>query len=257
MGRFHLFEFEDLEWFPDFLRNYGTDYLQFVSAKTGMFTPVIPLIEEALFKSDSSTIVDLGSGGGGALVDLTQELKKKFPELKIILTDFYPNLPAFQSLSEKSENIDYSTAKVDARRVPPGLKGLRTMFLSFHHFKPHDAHKILQNAVDSGSAIAIFEGQERSVPGFIGMLLSPIFVLLTTPFIRPFKWGRIIFTYLIPVVPLFVLWDGLVSVLRTYSVKEMKALVAGLKGGENYKWNIGKRKSGPGKILYLQGFPGN
>ncbi len=255
MGRLHLFEFEDLAWFPDFLRNYGTDYLQFVSAKTGMFKPVIPLIEEALVKSETRTIVDLGSGGGGGLIDLNPELKKKFPDLKIILTDFYPNLPAFKELNEKTNNIDYNTAPVDARRVPPDLKGLRTMFLSFHHFKPEDAQVILQNAVDSGSAIAIFEGQERSITGLIGMLFAPVFVLLSTPFIRPFKWGRIIFTYLVPVVPLFVLWDGLVSVLRTYSVKEMEALVEGLQGRGNFDWQIGKRKSGPAKILYLQGIP--
>ena len=65
--------------------------------------------------------------------------------------------------------------------------------------------------------------------------------------------GRIVFTYLIPIVPLFVLWDGVVSSFRTYSVKEMKALVANLNGGDNYDWDIGKVKSGPGVILYLLG----
>ncbi|SHM52145.1 hypothetical protein SAMN04488057_1026 [Cyclobacterium lianum] len=37
MGRIHLFEFEDLEWFPAFLRDYGTDFLQFLSNKTKMY----------------------------------------------------------------------------------------------------------------------------------------------------------------------------------------------------------------------------
>ena len=85
------------------------------------------------------------------------------------------------------------------------------------------------------------------------MLFSPISVLLTTPLIKPFKIGRIVFTYFIPIVPLFVLWDGLVSAFRTYSVKEIKALVKSLEGNEFYDWDIDRLKSGPGVILYLLG----
>ncbi|WP_422861061.1 hypothetical protein [Flagellimonas sp. W118] len=103
--------------------------------------------------------------------------------------------------------------------------------------------------------IGIFEGQERSIPSILAMLFSPISVLLTTPFIRPFKIGRLIFTYLIPVVPLFVLWDGIVSSLRTYSVKEMNALVDQLNDKESFEWEIKRVKSGPGVILYLLGIP--
>jgi hypothetical protein len=57
------------------------------------------------------------------------------------------------------------------------------------------------------------------------MFLSPLSVLITTPFIRPFKIGRIIFIYIIPITLLFVWWDGIVSSLRTYSVKKMKGLI--------------------------------
>ena len=85
------------------------------------------------------------------------------------------------------------------------------------------------------------------------MIFSPISVLLTTSFIHPFKIGRIIFTYFIPIVPLLVLWDGIVSSLRTYSVDEMNALIASLNNKETFNWEVGKVKSGPGKILYLLG----
>lgn len=253
MGRIHLFEFEDQDWFPTFLRNYMTDFLQFLSNKTGLFKPVVAIIEETLRKSNTATIIDLGSGGGGALVGLNQDLKKKIPDLKIIMTDYFPNLTAFEHTKKLADNFDYESEPVDARNVPSELKGLRTQFLSFHHFKPIDAKLILQNAIDSKSSIAIFEAQERSVPSILAMLFSPISVLLTTPFIRPLKLGRIIFTYLIPVVPLFVLWDGVVSSLRTYSIQEMNDLIEQLKGNEKYNWEVGKLKSGPGKILYLIG----
>lgn len=253
MGRIHLFEFEDQKWFPSFLRNYGTDFLQFLSNKTKMYKPIIPHLKQALEKSDTNQIIDLGSGGGGGLLWLNSELKKEVPSLKLTLTDYYPNIPAFEYTKKQADNFEYISVPIDARSVPTELKGFRTQFLSLHHFRPKDAKLILQNAVDSNSGIAIFEAQERSIPSIIAMIFSPISVLLTTPFIRPFKLGRIIFTYLIPIVPLFVLWDGIVSSLRTYSVKEMNTLVDQLDHSDSYDWNIGKMKSGPGVILYLIG----
>ena len=124
-----------------------------------------------------------------------------------------------------------------------------------HHFKPNDAKLILQNAIDSNTGIAIFEAQERTIPSILAMLFSPISVLVTAPFIKPFKIGRIIFTYLIPIIPIVTLWDGVVSSLRTYSIKEMTELVNQLDNKDNFYWDINKVKSGPGNILYLLGTP--
>lgn len=253
MRRIHLFEFEDQKWFPGFLRNYGTDFLQFLSNKTKWYKPIIPVIKKGLKKSNTNQIIDLGSGGGGGLIWLNSELKKDIPNLRIILTDYYPNIPAFEFTKKQSGNFDFIKTPVDARNVPAALKGLRTQFLSLHHFKPADAAQIIQNAVDSNSAIGIFEAQERSIPSVLAMLFSPLSVLFATPFIKPFKIGRIVFTYLIPVVPLFVLWDGVVSSLRTYSVKEMNNLISGLSNKEHFDWEVRRIKSGPGVILYLLG----
>jgi hypothetical protein len=253
MSRIHLFELEDQKWFPTFLRDYGTDFLQFLSNKTKMYKPVLPVIAKGLKKSGTNQIIDLGSGGGGGLIWLNSELLKEFPDLKITLTDFYPNKSAFELTKKKSDNFDYILTPVDARDVPEELDGLRTQFLSLHHFKPKDAKRILQNAVDAGKSIAIFEAQERSFFSILAMLFSPISLLLTTPFIRPFKIGRIIFTYLIPIMPLFVLWDGVVSSLRTYSVKEMNQLVESLNNSDQFDWEINRVKSGPAVVLYLLG----
>ena len=237
MSRIHLFEFEDLSWFPSFLRNYMTDFLQFLTNKTKLFQPVIPIIEKGIKKSETNSVIDLGSGGGGGLLWISEALQKENPDLQIIMTDLYP----------------YITDPVDARDIPDKLKGLRTQFLSLHHFRPDDVKKILQNAIDTKQNIAIFEGQERSFASILAMMFSPITVLLVTPFIKPFSFGRLIFTYLIPLVPIFVLWDGIVSSLRTYSIKEMEHLVNELENKDQFDWEIGRKKSGPGVNLYLLG----
>ncbi|MBT8292166.1 MAG: hypothetical protein KJN70_02740, partial [Eudoraea sp.] len=221
--------------------------------KTKMYRPVVSILEKGLKKCNENRILDLGSGGGGGLLWLNSELKRTIPDLKILLTDYYPNIPAFEYTLKQANNFEFVTQSIDARNVPKELKGFRTMFLSLHHFKPKDARQILQNAVDSNSSIGIFEAQERSFPSLLAMFFSPLTVLLTTPFIRPFKFGRILFTYFIPIVPLFVWWDGIVSSIRTYSVKEMNELVEDLDNKESFNWEINRIKSGPGIILYLLG----
>jgi len=36
------------------------------------------------------------------------------------------------------------------------------------------------------------------------------------------SWVQILFTYVVPILPLLIFWDGLVSQLRTYSVQELE-----------------------------------
>ncbi|MFN4764030.1 hypothetical protein ACKGJN_12955 [Gillisia sp. Q332] len=244
---------KDLNWFPDFLRDYGTDFLQFLSNLTNMFHPIIIILQKGLEKSGTYQIIDLGSGGGGPLPKLNKTLKKHNPGLKISLTDYFPNIDALELAKGKSDNIGYIKTPVDARNLPNHLKGLRTFFLTFHHFKPEGAKIILQNAVGSKSPIAIFEGQERSFVSLLAMFLSPVSVLLTSLFIKPFKLGRLLFTYIIPLVSLFVWRDGIVSSLRTYSEEKMNDMINELKNKDDFEWEVGRIRSGPGFILYLLG----
>ncbi len=255
MKRKQLFEFEDQSWFPGFLRNYLTDFLQFISNQFDIYKNVTPLLSELVKKEGNNTIIDLASGGGGGLYRLSNRLQEEHRGLKIILTDYYPNLKAFEYVHKQSNLFSYETQSIDARKVPNHLKGVRTQFLSLHHFREEDAVQILQNAVDSKSPIALFESQERNVPSVLAMLFSPINVLLMTPFIKPFSIGRIIFTYLIPLVPLFVMLDGILSALRTYTIPEMNELISRVNGYENFEWKVGRQKSGPAGILYLIGSP--
>lgn len=220
-----------------------------------MFVPLIPWIERGLQSSGTNQLIDLASGGGGGILSLNEELVSKNPSATILLTDFFPNIQAFEYTVSQASNIEFYPEPIDARSVPRDLEGLRTQFLSLHHFRPKDAIQILENAVTAHQPIFIAEGQERSLPSFLAMFFSPITVLLTTPFIRPFNLGRILFTYLIPIVPIFVWWDGMVSCLRTYSEKEMKGLIEQVPHQEQFNWEVGRVKSGPAYLLYLLGTP--
>lgn len=256
MKRIHAFEFGDFTWFPKKFRDYSTDYLQYASDTLDIYECIIPIIKKGIESSGNHTVVDTGSGGGGGFVKIAGRLKKSFPDLKIILSDYYPNLDAFKKTKAKQpDTFEYVESSVNAMDVPPDLKGFRTQFLSMHHFKPTDAKAILQNAIDHNQAIGIFEAHQRDTGNIVRMLFSPLAVLLMTPFIKPFKFDRIIFTYLIPVLPLVALWDGVISVLRTYTVTELKQMIIELRNHQRFNWEVDIAKGKRNEILYLLGIP--
>lgn len=256
MKRIQAFEFEDLAWFPKNLRNYATDFLQFGANTFDMYNPVINLLKKGIEHAGNNTIIDVASGGGGGLLKIATHLVKDNPTLKIILSDFFPNVDAFKRTQTKMpDTFEYIEQPIDAMNVPSSLKGLRTQFLSLHHFKPEQAKSILQNAVDATQPIAIFEGQQRNVQSIIPMIFSPITTWLFTPFIKPFKFDRILFTYFIPILPLVIMWDGIISVLRTYTSEELTLMIKELKNTDQFEWEVGIAEGTPVKVSYLLGIP--
>jgi hypothetical protein len=138
--------------------------------------------------------------------------------------------------------------------VPAEIAGLRTMCNSLHHFAPQDAYAILASAVTAGEPIAIFEVSERSWRGVFSVLLLPPLLWLITPFIRPLTWWRLLFTYLIPLAPLIIMWDALVSALRIYTPDELRAMGEGLPG-PTYLWEADRIWHRGFPITYLFGYP--
>jgi len=203
MRRVHLFELEDLPWFPQAIRDLATDYLEFLEKRFALHEPIVPLLRDALEKSHATQVVDLCSGGGGPVLRAYEALLAEGISVPFTLTDKYPNLPAFCGLSElHSGGILYVADSVDATTVPQDMEGLRTMFNAFHHFAPESARCVLKCAVEAGQPIGIFEIPERSPLTMFPLLFTPIFVAVATPFIRPFWWRRLLWTYLIRLVPL-------------------------------------------------------
>jgi len=254
MKRIHLFELEDQSWFPSFIRSYMTDYLHFAWGFFKLGEPLVPIFKKSIEMTDSREVVDLCSGGGGPILFLQNELRNNKEDLSFTLTDFYPNSNAFSSAESISKGrVKGVLNKVDARNVDEEMKGLRTLFSSFHHFRPEDAKEILKDASSKHRPILIAEYTERSISCMSKITLSTLFLIfLFTPFIKNLSFGRLIFTYVIPIVPLCLFWDGIVSCLRTYSEDELRELVLDITP-DDYGWEISTAESKGNKITYLLG----
>jgi hypothetical protein len=262
MRRTQFIELHDQPWFPASLRHYVTDALQFGFNRLRVYASVAPLLQGVLDATHSQSIVDLCSGAGGPWLDLSRKLQSRtrrgvMPGLQIWLTDKYPNPGARQIVRAAGENrISFYAGSVDAMNVPAELKGLRTMFTSFHHFPPAEARAILQNAVDAGESIGIFEVPRRAL-STIGLTFAFILMLFVcAPWIRPFRWSRLFWTYLVPIIPLVLLFDGVVSCLRTYRPQELREMVGKLTANA-YRWEIGEHSGASGRLVitYLIGCP--
>jgi len=252
--RLQLFELEDFAWFPGTIRNLATDYLHFVETRFALHRPAIPLLAQILERANTTQLIDLCSGGGGPVAAACDALHDLGFAVRFTLTDKYPNIDAYRRLCELNEGLNFISGAIDATRVPKELRGIRTIFNSFHHFAPDDARLVLKCAVESGHPIGIFEIPERSVAAIVPLLLTPLFVTIATPFIRPFLWRRLVWTYLLPLVPLTCWWDGLVSQLRAYTANEMLELTRGL---TEYDWTAARAPimGTHGSLTYLIGVP--
>ena len=255
MPRLHLFEFHDFHWCPKTIRDGLTDFLETSIDAQDTYGPVRNKILEVLSRSGATRFVDLCSGGGGPWIHW---LRKGEIESTAILTDKFPNHQARDRLSRLGlPGLSYCSQPVDVTAVPSDLTGFRTLFTSFHHFRPEQAKRVLRDAVANRQPIGIFEFTSRTPKAMLLMLFSPLAVWLLTARTRPIGLMRWLFTYPLPVIPLVVTIDGVISCLRTYSVRELKTLAdATSVEAAEYTWLAGKEKGGLFPITYLIGYPG-
>ena len=237
--RLHLFELEDQPWFPDVIRDAGTAYLGFAAKVAKQHEAVAPIIAKALRASGERRIVDLCSGASGPLpAALAHLAETEQLEATATLTDLYPNKDALDRITRDDPHVDARHEPVDATDVPDELPGVRTLFSGFHHFRPQDAQRILTDAAQKKRPILAAELVARNPIAMVGILFAPIVTLFVLPFLRPFRIAWIPFTYLVPIIPLFILWDGLVSCLRCYTVRELEEMTAGIQV-DGYSWEVG------------------
>jgi hypothetical protein len=256
MNRVSVSEVHEQRWFPKTLRNGVTDALQSIFKVGNIYRSIVPRLGHAVEVAAADRIVDLCSGGGGPWTWLHRVLQQKTPiRLEIWLTDKYPNISAFETARKESDGaIHYCDESINAISIPQRLLGFRTVFTSFHHFSAHEVVAILQNAIDARQGIGVFEAARRRPLTILLTILMLFAGFVTAPFIRPFRPSLLIWTYLVPVIPLVLWFDGILSCLRAYSPDELSQLVSRTTA-KDYTWEIGEERGWLTPITYLVGYP--
>ncbi len=185
-----------------------------------------------------------------------------------VLTDIHPHIAAWSQAAKRSDNILYVSSSVDAANAPKDLLALagapsygntvrkeknrkifRLFNLAFHHFDDELAIEILQNTLETSDGFAIFELCGRDVGNLVTELMLAPLLWLGSWYWFWGQWGQLFWTYVIPVIPFVVVFDGLVSCLRTRREGEVRELIARTEkgvdgwrfetGGEVHTWPMG------------------
>lgn len=256
--RHHAFEFEDATWLPHLLRDGITDFLRVAAEKMEVFRNVAPLLRDLALETNAAQFVDLCAGGGGPMPALRDQIARDFQlELPLVLTDLYPNHRAFEAAANRGDcAIRVIQTPIDACAVPKSLHGIRTLFNSLHHLRPAQVDSLLADAVAKSQPIAVFELVDRSFIAFASICATPALVFLLTPTQKSRDWRRYFLTYVIPLIPTLVWWDGMASCLRAYSDDELSTLCAPHQK-PSYEFRIGRVRAPyiGAPIRYLLGVP--
>jgi hypothetical protein len=255
MGRIELHEIHDHPGFPTPLRDLVTDGMQALWNFGNTYKPILGNLLRGMEQAGTRDVLDLCSGGGGPWIRLARDpALHANPGMVVRLTDRYPNQTAFASAGTTSSQLRFESSPVDATSVPAQLPGFRTIFSAFHHFGPDSARKILGDAMQKRCGIGVFEMARRSPRTIFMICLIPFISIALAPAIRPFRWSRLLWSWIIPLVPFVLFYDGIVSCLRAYSHGELKELIEPLEA-KDYEWEIGEERTGFLPVTYLLGYP--
>ncbi len=225
MKRKQITQIINVSWFPKFLKTLVAEFLSWFVVKVNATKPFIPVIEDVLNKTNHKRIINVEFNIGAGIETVKPFLKDDVTVDSIHISNF--------NTSEK---------------------GVYLFVNSFHQLNSKKAKKILQNIVDSGNPIVVVEGNNDSLWQIVGMtVFVHLTVLFTALFVKPFRFSRIIFTYLIPILPIIIVIDGCIALLKLYNPTDLLELTSSLERN-NYEWKAGKNDNGRGgKIMYLTG----
>lgn len=233
-----------------------TGFLHVNIEKYQPYSYKLNLVINALKATKDTQIIDLCSGNSGPWLHLKKELEEQYTKnIDVVLTDIFPST----LLIEKTQGLNdftYIKEPVDARHVPKELTGTRTIFNGFHHFKPNDAQEIINNSVKNKQALIIFELLSRNWNDIIIVsLFTPLYTLLTLPFLMKISFKNLFFTYIIPIFPIVFTWDTVVSHFRCYTEEELESMIKKADKKNEYIWKIGNYRAGNFPVTYFVAYP--
>jgi hypothetical protein len=239
-------ELEDYRWFPARLRRYQMDFIGNLVQWLQLYKPLVTVVQQLLRQQSLHQITDCCSGNGGPAIYVQGLLQ---PKPTTTLTDKYPQKIA------ATAGVHYLGSPTDVLQLMPKPDHLYTLYNSFHHFTTAEQQALLQRFAQARASCMIAEILEPNIFVFIKILLTTtIGQLLMAPFVKPFAWGRLLFTYLLPINILTVTYDGIVSVLKSKSVKTYSALIDNIRV-PGYTFTVKRIGQLTGNIIYITGHP--
>ena len=238
---------EDHRWFPPIFRRFQAEYIGSVVNWFGLYDQLVPILQKMTDNYNPQIIQDL-CAGSGLPTRYIQERIKGIP--KTILTDKFP-----YRYFKDTNQISYIQEQVDVKNLVPDAKVCYSIYNGFHHFSGDEQRAIVKKMVDAGSPFLIAEVLTPGIISLIRVMVSAVLLqLVTAPFVKPFSYLRLLFTYIIPVNLFTVTIDGFISVFRSKTARQYTRLFASLSTNE-YQISINQFSNFKASVICITGNP--
>ena len=219
----YLFEFCDQTWVPSGARECLFEIMDWCNSGARSFNrdvadTALRLAEEL----GTDTIVELGAGRAPVTSFLAEDSRAK--EYTLVPCDLFPNESVYRDLETRYEGqVKPIYEPVDITVRHEALADKVLVMAGMMHHVPFSLRSSVLSALSATNARnVIFEPLRRT---WISMFftLFAIFPAIALPagyFRAPGQLRRVLWCWLIPIVPMMFLWDGLTSCLRQWSAAE-------------------------------------
>lgn len=252
MQRHHLVEFNERPECPRFIRDSVVETLGLGLRWSKMGDIIGPPFAAFMNRANVSKVLDLCTGTGVPIRLLAQWLQEHHEKSPVFLvSDLFPNHESFAEITRQHGlNIQSVSQSVNALDVDAALEhDTRTIINSFHHFTPAMAEAILEDTVTKKKNIFIYEGFRRSPLGLAPTGPWMTLALLVNPWIASRSRAlKLLFSYLVPIIPLIAMWDGLVSTLRIHTEEDLMQMVS---KWPQYDWNYSEHAYARGGVAVV------
>ncbi len=222
----YLFEFCDQNWIPWAARECLYEIMEACNTGVRPFNRLVAdKVVELARKEGFDRIVELGAGRAPITTRLATE--EQTGALQLIPCDITPNKAIYRDLADcYPDRVFPIYDSVDIMQPQEELfRDAVLVLVGMMHHVPFDQRpNVLRALSQSRSRIAIFEPLKRTLPSMLLVALSffPAILLPITFFRRPGKFRRLLWCWLIPIVPCMFVWDGVVSCLRQWTEGEWR-----------------------------------
>lgn len=255
--RRHLVELHEQPWFPEVWRDLFRTGLGKAFVLFGLSRETSRVLGPFVGSHHPTEVLDLCSGSGELSCDawrraVSGENGAKVPDCHLVLSDLYPIPQRWAALHPGNRYIDLP---VDARTIGADLPRTWMMLNCIHHFRPAELRELLQRTATSADGfIAVDRDARNWREMFMTIFVVPIAAAIITAFvIRPFRLRNVLWGLLISVIPLVAFLDGIVSNLRSYTVEELRSLIA--ECPSSFVWEVDVSPGGQGvpPMTYIRG----
>jgi hypothetical protein len=173
-------------------------------------------------------IAEIGAGSAGFSRTTAGRIRAGGHDLRVSVSDLHPQPDLYRDLEREYPGIVSAAVEpVDFLARPPAADAIVVLSAAFHHVPPAERPRMI--GALAARRVMVFESVTKNALsmaacalGFLPAIATPVYFARAPSG----RWRRVFWCWIVPVAPLMVAWDGVVSCLRCWTEEEWRRALA-------------------------------